>query len=142
MARHMRTTFDQRVEKIGLTGAKWRVIAVVLHCPGTTQRNIASLLDVTEVTAGRLVDRLCESGYLERRADPDDRRAYRVYLTKAARPLLKQLKQIAMLSEREALAGMSDEDLKRFESYMDIVAQNVSRKRGGKDARTGRASTK
>lgn len=134
----MRTTFDQRVEPLGLTGAKWTVIAVVASQPGATQRTIASALDVTEVTAGRLIDRLCEAGHLERRLDPEDRRAYRIYLTKSAAPLLKQLAQVAAVCESEAFAGFSAADLKRLDGYLEKILQNIAKPRG-KDVRATRA---
>ena len=81
VARRLRMKYDQRVEEGGLTRAQWSVLAVVSRRPGATQRTLANLLFVTDVTAGRMVDRLCADGYLERRENPEDRRAYRIYLT-------------------------------------------------------------
>src|ERR1700719_4159299 len=88
IARQLRVTFDQSVEQSGLTRAKWTLIAAVARNPGATQRMIAEALEVREITAGRLVDRLCDEGYLRREANPSDRRAYCLYLTAAAQPLL------------------------------------------------------
>src|SRR5580658_2915634 len=88
IARQLRLSFDQGVERHGLTRAKWTLIAVVSQIPGATQRTIAEALDVREITAGRLIDRLCDEGYLKRRENPNDRRAYSVHLTAGAQPLL------------------------------------------------------
>lgn len=138
----MRTTFDQRVEKIGLTGAKWRVIAVVASNPGSTQRSIAATLDVTEVTAGRLIDRLCEAGHLERRPNPEDRRAYRIYVTKAAHGVLRQLKQIATVCENEAFASLRSEDVQKLEAILDKISLNLTKARDGKEPRATRTASK
>ena len=86
VARQLRRTFDQSAERSGLTRAQWHLIAAVARNPGATQRIIAEALEVREITAGRLVDRLCDDGYLRREANPNDRRAYCVYLTSAAQP--------------------------------------------------------
>src|SRR5580658_7883475 len=76
IARQLRLSFDQSAERSGLTRAKWTLIAAVARAPGATQRVIAEALEVREITAGRLIDRLCEEGYLRRDANPNDRRAY------------------------------------------------------------------
>jgi MarR family transcriptional regulator for hemolysin len=130
LARQMWLTFDQRAEKIGLTRAKWSLVAEVANNPGSTQRMIALKLQVTDVTAGRLIDRLCAEGYLERHEDPDDRRAYRVYPTEPARPLMDQLQALATEHAREAFAGFADEDLSKLEIYLDAISRNVVDGRG------------
>src|SRR2546430_2587651 len=86
VARQLRVSFDQSAEQSGLTRAQWTLVAVVARHPGATQRAIAEALEVRETTADRLIDRLCDEGYLSRRESPNDRRAYCVYLTAAAQP--------------------------------------------------------
>ena len=130
LARQLWLTFDQRAEKIGLTRAKWSLVAEVANNPGATQRSIAAKLQVTDVTAGRLIDRLCAEGYLERHEDPEDRRAYRVYPTEPAKPLTDQLQVLTARHAQEAFAGFSDEDLERFEAYLEAVTRNVGGGRG------------
>ena len=87
---------------------------------------IASALEVREITAGRLIDRLCEEGYLKRRENPNDRRAYCVYLTPAAQPVLDKLDDLARSHEKEVFAGMDEEDIERLDELLDTVARNVS----------------
>ena len=126
LARHLRIGFDHEVARIGVTRAQWTLIAAVSRNPGATQRTIATALEVTEVTAGRLIDRLCDDGYLERRENPTDRRGYRVYLTPAAQPVLGQLGAIAQIQEAELFQGFDDQDLARMETLLDMVYQNLS----------------
>jgi DNA-binding MarR family transcriptional regulator len=130
LARQLWLTFDQRADKIGLTRAKWSVVAEVSRNPGATQRSIASSLQVTDVTAGRLIDRLCAEGYLERHEDPEDRRAYRVYPTEPARPLLQKLHELSDAHAREAFAGFGEAELARLEELLDAVSRNVGAGRG------------
>jgi DNA-binding MarR family transcriptional regulator len=117
--------FNQSAEAEGMSRAKWTLIAAVNRIPGATQREIASALDVTEVTAGRLIDRLCEDGYLERNENPEDRRSYKVYLTPAAHPVLERLGEIAGVHTGKALAGLSDEDLAKFDAILDVISRNT-----------------
>jgi MarR family transcriptional regulator for hemolysin len=126
VARQVTRRFNLSVEKIGLTSAKWKLIAVVSRMPGVTQRTIAETLDVTEASAGRLIDRLCADGHLRRIANPHDRRAYRVYLTEAADPLLAQLEAIGRLHETEAFAGFSGEELAQLKDLLTRVLDNLA----------------
>ena len=126
IARQLRVTFDQSVEQSGLTRAKWTLIAAVARNPGATQRTIAEALEVREITAGRLVDRLCDEGYLRRDENPSDRRAYCLYLTTAAQPVLDTLDALAKIHEAAIFAGFEAEDLERLDALLDAIARNLS----------------
>lgn len=126
IARQLRLRFDQAVQLRGVTRAKWSLIAAVATNPGATQRSIAAVLEVREVTAGRLIDRLCSDGLLERRENPSDRRAYCVYLTAAAQPMLDKLGQVAREHEEMVFANLSDEELNLLDTLLDRIARNVA----------------
>lgn len=126
VARQLRVTFDHSAEQSGLTRAQWHLIAAVSRHPGATQRTIAEALEVREITAGRLVDRLCEEGYLRRNPHPNDRRAYCVYLTPAAQPLLAKLDELAKLHEAAIFAGFESEDLEKLQELLDRMCRNLT----------------
>ena len=85
VARLLRTVFERRVRSLGLTRAQWVVIARIHRHPGLSQTEIADLLEIEKATAGRLIDRMEAKGWLERRADPNDRRINRLHLTDESR---------------------------------------------------------
>lgn len=124
-ARQLGRHFDQAVEALGLSRAKFGVIAIVSRYPGATQRTIAELLEVTEVTAGRLIERLCADGYLERRPDPGDRRAHRIHLTEKTTPLLDRLGTMAGEHEAAVFAGLEDEEVAKLVDLLDRIAGNL-----------------
>ena len=126
VARQLRVAFDQAVEQSGLTRAKWTLIAAVARNPGATQRTIAEALEVREITAGRLVDRLCDEGYLRREENPTDRRAYCLYLTPAAQPVLDTLDELAKVHEAAIFAGFDAEDVESLDALLDTIARNLS----------------
>jgi DNA-binding MarR family transcriptional regulator len=126
VARQLRVSFDQSAEDSGLTRAQWALIAVVSGNPGTTQRIIAEALEVKEITAGRLIDRLCDEGYLKREEHPSDRRAYCVYLTPAAQPVLDELDKLARVHEAAIFNGFEPEGLTTLEALLERVGRNLS----------------
>lgn len=91
VARLMRTRFDQRARSWGMTRAQC-VTLMKLKCrPGMSQTELAAILEVEPITVARLIDRLEQSGMVERRADPSDRRMHRLHLLPAADPVLAEI---------------------------------------------------
>ncbi|MCW1431194.1 MarR family winged helix-turn-helix transcriptional regulator [Novosphingobium sp. JCM 18896] len=125
LARLLRNNFDRQVVGLHVTRSQWAMIAVVSRHPGATQRVIAEALEMSEASAGRLIDRLCADGLLERRERDDDRRARAVYLTDLAGPLLDKLATIAREAEERMFRGMETEELERLQSSLDKLYANV-----------------
>jgi MarR family transcriptional regulator for hemolysin len=94
---------------------------------GLKQSELAEMLDLQPITLTRLLDRLCESGLIERRADPNDRRAKRLYLTPAARPILVQLGDLGEELMATALAGVERETVEKMVTQLAIVKENLRR---------------
>ena len=100
VGRLLRTYADQKARLHGMTRAQWAVLLRLERLEGLKQSDLAEDLDIQPITLTRLVDRLCDNGLIERRPDPNDRRAKRLYLTPAARPLLDRI-----ATQVEELAG-------------------------------------
>ena len=135
VARQLRISFDQRVERSGLTRASWQLIAAVARNPGATQRLIAEALEVREITAGRMIDKLCAEGVLERREHPQDRRAYCVYLTSDAKPMLDKIDELAKVHEADIFAGFSAADLDRLDELLEGIARNLAAARAREEGK-------
>lgn len=108
VARLMRTVFDRRARKLGLTRAQWLVLTRLHRKPGASQSELADMMEVEKATAGRLIDRLEAKGWVQRRAQAGDRRVNRVYLTPEAERVHKRIGRIGEATVNDALAGLSD----------------------------------
>jgi MarR family transcriptional regulator, transcriptional regulator for hemolysin len=135
VARQLRISFDQRVERSGLTRASWQLIAAVSRNPGATQRLIAEALEVREITAGRMIDKLCAEGVLERREHPQDRRAYCVYLASDAQPMLDKIDELAKVHEADIFAGFAAADLDRLDELLEGIARNLAAARAREEGK-------
>jgi DNA-binding MarR family transcriptional regulator len=124
-ARLMRTVFDRRVRRLGLTRSQWLVLRRLDRHPGASQSELADMLEVERATAGRLVDRLEENGWVERRADPNDRRINRVYMTEKGERVNNIIRPISHDMVDEALAGLSAEDRERLTDMMIDVKRRL-----------------
>lgn len=92
IGRLFRKRFGELARQSGPTGAQWRALLVVQRYPGINQGMLAEHLDVEPITACRMVDRLEQAKLIERRRDPNDRRAWALFLTEAAVPTVSELK--------------------------------------------------
>src|SRR5580658_56952 len=114
VARMLRTYADHRAAQFGITRAQWVVLARVDRSEGLKQSELADMLDLQPISLTRLLDKLCDSDLIERRADPADRRAKRLFLTPAARPLLKQLAALGEETMNSATEGLDGASIKQM----------------------------
>jgi len=139
VARLLRTHADQKAGQFGMTRAKWAVLARLDRFEGLKQSELAEMLDLQPITLTRLLDQLCLNGLIERRADPEDRRAKRLFLTPAARPLLARLTELGEELMQTALAGLSGPEIGSLLAQLSTVKENlrqaVQRRPSGLDRR-------
>lgn len=127
-ARLLRRSFDERARAVGVTRPQWRVLALLKRFDGCTQVTMADMLDVEPITLGRMIDRLQESGLVERRADPKDRRAWRLHLTALGENRIAALRPTARALFDDALAGLDGAQRTQLESMLDTIRANLTRK--------------
>jgi MarR family transcriptional regulator for hemolysin len=121
----LRTYADQKASQFGITRAQWVVLVRLDRFEGLKQSELAEMLDLQPITLTRLLDRLCENGLIERRPDPNDRRAKRLYLTAAARPLLEQLGVLGDELMGTALVGVDREAVECMVAQLATVKENL-----------------
>lgn len=114
IARLIRTVFDRRVRDIGLTRAQWLVLTRLYRRPGASQTELADMLEIDRASAGRMIDRMQKNGWVERRADSEDRRINRLYLTADARRAHKDMWAVAEATVDDALAPLSIAEREQF----------------------------
>jgi MarR family transcriptional regulator, transcriptional regulator for hemolysin len=127
VARLLRTYADYKAAQFGMTRAQWAVLVRVDRSEGLNQSELAEVLDLQPITLTRLLDKLCDSGLIERRPDPADRRAKRLYLTPAARPLLERLGALGEETMANTLAGVDGESVLQMVSQLAVVKENLRR---------------
>ena len=127
-ARLLRRSFDERARTMGVTRPQWRVLALLKRFDGSTQITIAEMLDVEPITVGRMIDRLQDAALVERRADPKDRRAWRLHLTTKGRAKIKELQPTASAMFVDALHGISSAKQTELEDMLNIIRSNLTRK--------------
>ncbi len=106
VARLYRRRFDERTRSFGITGPQMRALVQIMRFPGINQGALADRLDVEPITTCRMVDRLEQADLVERRRDPNDRRAWQLFLTETAKPIAGELQAIGQGLLNESLDGI------------------------------------
>jgi MarR family transcriptional regulator, transcriptional regulator for hemolysin len=123
--RMMRAYADREAARYGITRAQWAVLAKVERYEGMKQSELAEQMEMQPITLTRLIDKLCDNGWIERRGDDTDRRVNRLYLRKAARPLLGKLAGLRSELTATALDGISPADAHRMLTQLEMIKENV-----------------
>lgn len=126
VAHLMRRHVDRRARARGMTRAQWAVLIRLQRQPGMTQNELALLTDVEPITVGRLIDRLEASGFVERKADPNDRRIWRLRLTARAAPVLAEIQTFRALLHTEMSDGIDTAALGAATRCLKAIRANLS----------------
>jgi len=117
--------FEQRATQLGMTLTQCKVLVFLSRNEGTTQARLAELSDTDPMTLVRILDRMEKDEWLERRADPSDRRAYRLFLKSAADPVLNEITRIGDKARDEALAGISTDERAQLMRLLERIHGNL-----------------
>ncbi len=134
VSRLLRRDFDKRVQHLGLTQVQWRAITFIRVHEGIKQVRLADYLEIRPITLTRLLDRLQESGWIERKPDQHDRRALRLYVTDKALDLLENMYEHVLQTRKLALAGISPEEYKTLTALLQRIKNNLKEEMNGDKA--------
>ncbi len=123
--RLIRAYADKEAGRFGITRAQWAVLAKVERSEGMKQTELAELLEMQPITLTRLIDKLCDAGWIERRSDASDRRVNRLYLRKAGRALLGKMSGLKSELTATALEGINPADAHRLLTQLEQIKENV-----------------
>jgi DNA-binding MarR family transcriptional regulator len=120
-ARLIRRRFDQAIRDLGLTQARWRVLAALNRLPGLTQSELAERLDIEKAPLGLALEWLQQAGWIRRAVDPADRRVRRVHLGEQAAPTLAVMEQRFRELEARYLRGFDEPEVKEMLESLQAV---------------------
>lgn len=135
--RLLRRTFDERVRSLGLTAAQARLLLSLEKFPDNNQVFYAERIEVEPITVTRMVDRMEEAGWVERVADPNDRRARILHLTDKSREIVEPLRVIINGLVADMTEGLSPEEKRTMITLLEKISANLTAERETKDIVNG-----
>jgi DNA-binding MarR family transcriptional regulator len=126
VARLFGRRFSHNGRRLGLTRAQCRTLGYLARNEGINQAGLADLLEIRPMTLVRQIDRMEDAGWIERRPDPADRRARRLYLTAKARPILGRIWSVANETRDEALTRLAPAEATQLLDLLGRVHATLS----------------
>jgi MarR family transcriptional regulator, transcriptional regulator for hemolysin len=137
----LRSVVDRRLEPMGLSSAQWRPLLVLNDAPEPlTQVQLARTLGLEAPTVVRLLDRLVDKGWAQRRNCPHDRRAYRVELTATGKALCAKFEPLLAEMRRDVLGGLSAAELTQAVALMERLNERLTGLDAGEHSVAGKDS--
>lgn len=113
-------------EQYQLTLSQAKALLGVRRWQGIRQVDLADFMDIQPISLARLLDQLAENGWIERRPDPTDRRAFQLFLTPAAAPIVKVITAASAEFQRKALDGLTPEQQQALFAGLNQVRANLT----------------
>jgi DNA-binding MarR family transcriptional regulator len=123
LSRLFRRKFEAQARQLGFTEGQWRTLWTLSRKQGISQARLADFLEMQPISLVRVLDRLESAGLIERRPDPNDRRAVQLYPTAAADPILNQLRGYAEELQANLIREMSAGEIEQCVTTLDRVRQ-------------------
>jgi DNA-binding MarR family transcriptional regulator len=118
--------FEQHAAVMSMTLVQCRALVRLEKNEGISQARLAEMIEVEPMAMVRIVDRMEADGLLERRPDPDDRRARRLHLRPKAKPLLEEIWRLAELTRAEAFAGIPRAEREACIAVLERLDRNLA----------------
>ena len=126
VTRLMKRLFDKRMSTLDLTRSQWWVLNFLYFNEGINQSDFAVLLDIEKAPLSRLLYRMEKKGWIERRSDKNDKRIKNLFLSKKIKPLIVDMRDMANLTRKQALSGLSEKEQITLRENLKKIKQTLS----------------
>jgi MarR family transcriptional regulator, transcriptional regulator for hemolysin len=117
--------FEQELAAAGGSQPAWLILLAVKQQAWRTQQEIAVTVGIEGATLTHHLDKLEKSGLIERKRDPDNRRAVLVELTDVGEEMFLKLAQAATRFDKRLRKGLSEDEVDAFRETLARLRTNV-----------------
>lgn len=123
--RALSTRIERGLAPHGIGRGEYRLLFALYDDEGRSQTEVAEQYRLNKGVITRVVGRLEEKGYVERRSDPEDGRRKLLYLTDEAEALRSEVRGLQTTVERELTRGLSEEETRALADGLQTVIENL-----------------
>ena len=125
VSHHHRHLVNLRLESLGLYRGQHRLIARLGFQDGRTHSDLAESMRISNATVSKMVQRMEQNGFVERRQDEFDQRISRVFLTQRGKETAVKLEEMFLQLERDEIEGFSKEETVQLMEFLERINENL-----------------
>lgn len=110
-----------------ITPEQWGLMVRLRENQGINQSRLGEKAYKDRHNTTRIIKQLEKRGFIERRPDEIDKRAFNLFITETGRIVLEALVQIVLNHYTGAFKGLPAEDLKNMRRILEHIVNNLSR---------------
>ena len=116
-----------RLESLGLYRGQHRLISRLGDTDGLTHSDLAESLRISNATVSKMVQRMEQNGFVERRQDAHDQRISRVFLTQKGKDIHQQMDAMFVQLQVDELEGFSQEETDQLVKLLNRLSENFQK---------------
>ncbi len=110
---------DKNMVKAEVYASQHRILTLLDHKPMMSQKEIASVMEVSTATIAVTLKKMEKSGYVEKIMDDEDNRFNKIKVTERGKEMMCQGFEIMERIDRDTVQGFTEEELKQFTGFME-----------------------
>jgi DNA-binding MarR family transcriptional regulator len=127
---HAASQFAERLRVLELAPSDAGILRLLRTAAGLSQQELASKLQIHPSRLVAILDNLEKRRFVERRANPDDRRLYSLYLTKGGEEVLQKIGKVAREHQDALLSALRTEERDELANLLLKIADQQGLVRG------------
>ena len=127
---HAAAQFAERLRVLDLTPPDAGILRLLRTAAGLSQQELAAKLQIHPSRLVAILDNLEKRGFVERRANPDDRRLYSIHLTKDGGEILEKIARVAREHQDALLSALTGDQRDELAALLLRVADQQGLIRG------------
>ena len=128
-----RQILNENLKSFGLGSAEGNILVhLFTYDYPLRQEDLVEGLEISKPAVSRALNSLEMKGFVQRRKDPDDKRASRIFLTEKAFLIGPELEQVYEELFQIAAQGVTPEDIEKFISFFKLISESLARVRDEK----------
>ena len=109
----------------GLSSGQWKAIIALSIQNGISQKDLAERIFVDGTTLVPIIDGMEKKGLVERRADPNDRRNNKIFLTAKSESLVEPIIEIILRIRKIVYKNIPEKDLEFARDILRKITENA-----------------
>ncbi|QEN08625.1 MarR family transcriptional regulator [Oceanispirochaeta crateris] len=117
-------SYNDILKNYGATRVQWIALYYIEKSDGIRRSALAEMMHSQETSIARLINRLVKNGFVERKTDPDDRRAVKIFCTDLGHQMYEKLLPVCDSFYKKIIKDIPKEELETFRSVLDRLVIN------------------